>query len=397
MTFQGNTLQDSNTIQSCGIYPDAVLRLFKSSSPSPKPSFSSTAIKQHSSHNSTLPQKSTHSQQTLNAAKKFIQSTKSDQSKIELYASVAPDFVQAILDDNIEAVADFLKASQGLSQSSNSKSISKRTPSASSSFPPFLSGSELDPNLQRQQYQSLQNKNINEQLGFAIEQYPELFMRVDMLFIEAKIETVPLTAFVDTGAQVSIISVATAKKCNIHHLIDKRFATTMMGVGTQKSVGRIHVVQLQIADKFVPISVTVLENFDYDLLIGIDTMRRHRAITNFQDSFFEISGSRVGFSAPPEHIQKRQSSSVPFPELSALLGGHPPSSVASSTGTSKPSPASKMQDLQKTPDKANSYSESIIQNLMELGNFQRGQVINALNSANGDPELAAQLLLNHLS
>jgi len=59
-----------------------------------------------------------------------------------------------------------------------------------------------------------------------------------------QVNNTPLKAFVDSGAQVCIMSRKCAERCNIYHLVDKRFSTMMKGVGSQKSHGRIHTVTL---------------------------------------------------------------------------------------------------------------------------------------------------------
>jgi len=59
-------------------------------------------------------------------------------------------------------------------------------------------------------------------------------------------------------------------------LIDKRFAGIAMGVGTSRIIGRIHVVNMQILDKFFPCSITVLEDDKVDFLFGLDMLKRHQ-------------------------------------------------------------------------------------------------------------------------
>jgi DNA damage-inducible protein 1 len=84
----------------------------------------------------------------------------------------------------------------------------------------------------------------------------------------------PIKAFVDSGAQSTIISAECAERVGLMRLLDTRFAGEARGVGTAKILGKIHIAQMKFGNSFFPISITVLERNDIDFLFGL--VRRHR-------------------------------------------------------------------------------------------------------------------------
>lgn len=131
---------------------------------------------------------------------------------------------------------------------------------------------------------------VDEQYHQVMQEYPESMGKVLMLYIDAKINDNPIQAFVDSGAQSTIMSKKCAKACGIFDLVDTRFAGVAMGVGTGKILGRIHMVQLQIGHVRFPCSVTVMDDAtmpmaggdkdkatpqDMDFLLGLDMLKRH--------------------------------------------------------------------------------------------------------------------------
>lgn len=110
---------------------------------------------------------------------------------------------------------------------------------------------------------------------------PESFISTSMLYIEMEINKYKFQAFVDSGAQSTIISQAFAEKVGIMKDIDHRFQGTAVGVGTSKIIGRIHAANLKIADKhWVQCSLQVLDKIDIDFLFGLDMLKKHRVGVN---------------------------------------------------------------------------------------------------------------------
>ena len=59
-------------------------------------------------------------------------------------------------------------------------------------------------------------------------------------------------------------------------LVDTRFAGTVVGVGTSKVVGRVHIAPIRIGSNFYSSSFTIVENDGLEFLLGLDMLRKHR-------------------------------------------------------------------------------------------------------------------------
>ncbi|OLY84678.1 DNA damage-inducible protein 1 [Smittium mucronatum] len=146
----------------------------------------------------------------------------------------------------------------------------------------------------------IKKQNILKNMEDALEHNPESFASVSMLYIDTEVNNHHIKAFVDSGAQATIMNTSCAERCGLMRLLDTRFSGFAQGVGVAKILGRIHNAVIKVGNQHLVCSFTVMENQNVELLFGLDMLKRHQACIDLKKDALVINDEVIPFL--PEHL-----------------------------------------------------------------------------------------------
>jgi len=263
-----------------------------------------------------------------------------------------------------------------------------------------LMANPLDPEAQRKMAEMIRQTNVKENMELAMEEMPESFGRVIMLYVDAVVNGTAVKAFVDSGAQSTIMSVQCAERCGILRLVDRRFAGTAVGVGSCPIVGRVHMAPLRMGNAFFNCTFTVVDNPNMDFLFGLDMLKRHQCCIDLKRNVLVLQSD--GKSEDVPFLQEHDLPDQAFGQEGR--GGQSPRQASSSStnnnsASNSAAPQPTPQTSVATPSQQPALpivKEEDVQKLGELG-FPRVQAENALQRTGGNVALAASLLSQEMN
>ncbi|GMP64895.1 hypothetical protein CsSME_00025943 [Camellia sinensis var. sinensis] len=303
----------------------------------------------------------------------FQQQIRRDSNTMAQLFQADPELAQAIIGNDLNKLQDILR------ERHSQKSELRRRQEEELAL---LYADPFDVEAQKKIEAAIRQKGIDENWAAALEHNPEAFARVVMLYVDMEVNGVPLKAFVDSGAQSTIISKSCAERCGLLRLMDQRYKGIAHGVGQSEILGRIHVAPIKIGNVFYPCSFVVLDSPNMDFLFGLDMLRKHQCIIDLKENVLRVGGGEVS-------VPFLQEKDIPTNFLDEVAKQASTSGAQATSGTRE---NSRTQTEGSAPNRSQGPEfEAKVTRLIELG-FGREAVVQALKFFDGNEDQAAGYL-----
>ena len=262
----------------------------------------------------------------------------------------------------------------------------------------------LNPDAQRQIENRIQQKQIDDSFNYAHEYTPEVFASVNMLYIDCKVNGKHVQAFVDSGAQNTIMSKKCAEKLEIMRLVDSRFHGMAQGVGVDKILGRIHAINLEIGGVHFDCCFHILENSKIDMLFGLDMLKRHQCCIDLHKNVLTLRAGEISIPFLSEAVMKNAEEEEVKMEIDKIEGSKATKveeKKVEATKVEPKKPEEKKVEPKKAEEPKKEATQTGVQNtpqwaqklekITKLG-FSNSEAEQALRMFQGNEEMAASYL-----
>lgn len=302
----------------------------------------------------------------LEQAKNFALSVKNQPALLDLMQGQMPQVVDAINKGQYGLLIQYLRHVAERAEEQRLNNLAATNPD--------------HPDVQKHIEEQIRRKAIEEQIEYAMEHNPESFASVVMLYCKVEINGHPISALIDSGAQMTIMSKACAERCGVLRYLDTRMASVARGVGESKILGKIHSSLLKIGSQFIDCSISVIEQNTLEFIFGLDMMRKHRAIIDLKQDALILGPEAIPFLSEGEMPDRiRGSNGI---KTSAEIARDIQTRQEMTAGPTTSQAPLSAQDQEK------------VKQLAEMMGVSESLAVQALTVSNGDMEAAASYLLS---
>lgn len=303
-------------------------------------------------------------------ARGFIQAVKSQPNLYNFISAQIPQLAQAVDKNALSPIVQYLRNMATKIEEDRINKLAIEQPN--------------HPDVQRHIEEQIRQKAIDEQWEHAMEHNPEAFASVVMLYCAMEVNGHPVTALIDSGAQMTIMSKSCAERCGLMRYVDTRMASLARGVGESKILGKIHSAMLKVGSQLVDVSISVIEQNTLEFIFGLDMMRKHRAVIDLREDVLLLGDEKIRFLTEGQMPDRlRGSNSI---KTSAEIARE--RQVLNEIASQSSAPES-YSDPSIDPAK--------VRALMETVGASEAAAREALRVSNGDVEAAASYLLSMLN